>query len=375
MYEDIDNLDGDDDERVALNGNLAIFADFVSVADEFIAHIDSQVFLDSMEVLANTKLGNIHEADDYDEDDDPNETILDNLDHLERLFQVFAAKIFQTRLAAACDEKSYKDRQAKLLEELEMEEAANARQEKAAVSVKAQKKAKRDAELKKAKTEKELKLKRDAEAKKKKELQKEAEAQEKLKAEKLAKEIAEAESKKKELDIAKKKEKAKSKALPEPKVLKETPVKAKKENDRKKSKGSADILTKEPKLDENSVSTTESKLKIDKKSKNKPKNDGSPRIENVEAASKKDKSKQEMPPRIDHSKPKLPTEVDNLKNSSKTVNSQRDIPGFSPTLASHNFNNDVSIASQVPQSMKIIREPRENLKRYRCFTQPIYESR
>jgi hypothetical protein len=105
------------------------------VADDFLKN-DGRKFLDLMEQLAERKmrqmqgdddedsLGDWNPDDEDDEDEDDEDSLTDEqrMEEGRRMFQIFAAKMFEQRVLTAYREKVAAERQMQLLLELEQEE-------------------------------------------------------------------------------------------------------------------------------------------------------------------------------------------------------------------------------------------------------------
>ncbi|KAJ3283380.1 DNA-directed RNA polymerase [Borealophlyctis nickersoniae] len=147
---DEDDDDEDDDEDSDHSGNGSIFefgssltvkGGILTVADDFLKN-DGRKFLDLMEQLAERKLRQVDEEesnggsgngadwddayededdDEYEDEEDPM-TEEQRMEEGRRMFQTFAAKMFEQRVLTAYREKVARERQEKLLEELEEEE-------------------------------------------------------------------------------------------------------------------------------------------------------------------------------------------------------------------------------------------------------------
>ncbi|KAG4301039.1 hypothetical protein PCK1_002738 [Pneumocystis canis] len=208
--EGILDSDGDYDESILsesmdprfdffnFGNSLTVKGGILTVADDLLKN-DGKKFIEMMEQLAERRIQREEEAvmeiettefdsddEDYDEESDDDEmNTLDEEQRIEegrRMFQIFAARMFEQRVLTAYREKVAEERQQRLLEELEEENRL-----------------KEERELKKAK-EKERK-------KDKKKLQKQLKDQEKARkeAERLAEENALRAEEEKRLDEAKKK--------------------------------------------------------------------------------------------------------------------------------------------------------------------------
>ncbi|KAG4305231.1 hypothetical protein PORY_001401 [Pneumocystis oryctolagi] len=201
--------DGDYDESILSEGvdprfdffnfgnSLTVKGGILTVADDLLKN-DGKKFIEMMEQLAERRIQREEEAvmeiettefdsddEDYDEESDDEMNTLDEEQRIEegrKMFQIFAARMFEQRVLTAYREKVAEERQQRLLEELEEENRL-----------------KEERELKKAK-EKERK-------KDKKKLQKQLKDQEKARkeAERLAEENALRAEEEKRLEEAKKK--------------------------------------------------------------------------------------------------------------------------------------------------------------------------
>ncbi|QSL65143.1 hypothetical protein MERGE_002448 [Pneumocystis wakefieldiae] len=211
-----------DDSEIALDSDgdyesifLTVKGGIFTVADDLLKN-DGKKFIEMMEQLAERRIQREEEAvmeiettefdsDDEDYDDESDDDELNTLDEEQRIeegrrmFQIFAAKMFEQRVLTAYREKVAEERQQRLLEELEEEN--------------------------RLKEERELKKAREKERKKdKKKLQKQLKDQEKARkvAERLAEENALRIEEEKRLEEAKrKKEELRLKREAERKTLEE----------------------------------------------------------------------------------------------------------------------------------------------------------
>ena len=153
-YSDIDDTeDGyyEDDrapsEFFRFGNSLTVKGGILTVADDLLKN-DGKKFIEMMEQLAERRMQREEEAmlearefDDEDDDEDYDDEDLDSEDYDEedeeeqdvlteeqrmaegrRMFQIFAARMFEQRVLTAYREKVAQERQAKLLEELEAED-------------------------------------------------------------------------------------------------------------------------------------------------------------------------------------------------------------------------------------------------------------
>lgn len=146
---DLDDDDDDDDEEedyrsdttksvyseTELGSTLTVKGSIITVADDLLKN-DGRKFLDMMERLADRKMQLEREAQIDDTDilyDDENDDIEEDeeeeprsseqkMEDGRKMFQVFAARMFEQRVLAAYREKVAQDRQKRLIEELEEEE-------------------------------------------------------------------------------------------------------------------------------------------------------------------------------------------------------------------------------------------------------------
>jgi hypothetical protein len=145
MYDDIDeeseSESESDDGMIEFGTSLTVkgFVDssggILTVADDILKN-DGQRFLDLMEQLAHRKIRPLRDdeynspSDEWDDYDDMSEDEAepDHISEIERMiegrkmFQVFAARMFEQRVLNAYREKAAADRAAKLVEELDQEE-------------------------------------------------------------------------------------------------------------------------------------------------------------------------------------------------------------------------------------------------------------
>ncbi|KAG2193000.1 hypothetical protein INT47_002551 [Mucor saturninus] len=151
--EDDDNLSTKSNQSEELSNTLTVQGSIITVADDLLKN-DGKKFLDMMERLAERKMRKereVAESDDDDdddnedeEDDDDDDDEEDDDDHDEeddddddeedsrteeqrmeegrKMFQVFAARMFEQRVLTAYREKVAQDRQKRLIEELEEED-------------------------------------------------------------------------------------------------------------------------------------------------------------------------------------------------------------------------------------------------------------
>lgn len=131
------------DEKMELTDTLTVKGAVITVADDLLKN-NGRKLLDMMEKLAERKLfkereaGNLSDKEDEEEeekdsaeaknDDDEEEVYPDprtedqRMEEGRKMFQVFAARMFEQRVLAAYREKVAQDRQRRLIEELEEEE-------------------------------------------------------------------------------------------------------------------------------------------------------------------------------------------------------------------------------------------------------------
>ncbi|KAI1863049.1 hypothetical protein JX265_009095 [Neoarthrinium moseri] len=249
-YSDEDDLDDEDDgepedmpEDNALDlfnfgQSLTVQGGILTVADDLLKN-DGKKFIEMMEQLAERRMAREEDAtyhssyghsvngasmppshnhpppedDEYDEEDEEEEeydsqeeeydeeeetmTEEQRMEEGRRMFQIFAARMFEQRVLTAYKEKVARERQAKLLEELEDESRQDA-----------QKKAKKAKEAQKRKEKAAQKKQAQAEEKARKEAEKAAEEAERLaEAQRRAEEAkAKAEEKRKKKELQKKHE-------------------------------------------------------------------------------------------------------------------------------------------------------------------------
>ncbi|KAK4045976.1 Stress response protein nst1 [Microbotryomycetes sp. JL201] len=151
-YDDDDDLppeDGaqskrDDGEFFGFGKSLTVKGGILTVADDLLKN-DGQKFLEMMEQLADKRIQREREAneiaddedgseedyddeedDEYDDEDDEDEddelTEAERMEGGRRMFQVFAARMFEQRVLQAYREKVAAERQLQLLREIEAEE-------------------------------------------------------------------------------------------------------------------------------------------------------------------------------------------------------------------------------------------------------------
>lgn len=196
--EDDDEDDYSDEEHADLprgpatdffnfGNSLTVKGGILTVADDLLKN-DGKKFIEMMEQLAERRMQREEEAhhgappddDDYDEDEDEDyeeddedyedEDEMDTMTEEQRMeegrrmFQIFAARMFEQRVLTAYREKVAAERQAKLLEELEEESRLDVQRE-----------AKRAREAQKKKDKKEKQKQAKAEEKARKEAEKAAE--------------------------------------------------------------------------------------------------------------------------------------------------------------------------------------------------------
>lgn len=305
--EGILDSDGDYDESILsenidsrfdffnFGNNLTVKGGIFTVTDDLLKN-DGKKFIEMMEQLAERRMQREEEAvmeiettefdsddEDYDEESDDDEmNTLDEEQRIEegrRMFQIFAARMFEQRVLTAYREKVAEERQQRLLEELEEENRL-----------------KEERELKKAK-EKERK-------KDKKKLQKQLKDQEKARkeAERLAEENALRVEEEKRLEEAKKKKEelrlkreAEKKALEEEKrrqlqgkEKESEKEKKRKETEKERQKKELNVKKEKEIKDEASTRDVKEKDECEKKSLkvsscNATSLNQSPRIENQES--------------------------------------------------------------------------------------------
>ncbi|KAJ8323024.1 Stress response protein nst1 [Batrachochytrium dendrobatidis] len=169
------DAESDDSGILEFGTSLTVKGGILTVADDFLKN-DGQKFLNLMEQLSQRRLQSSNEEDefagmsppndvgydDYNEDDE-DEFSADGPDYLteqqrkeegRRMFQIFAAKMFEQRVLAAYHEKLSQERQNRLIEELEAEEREQQEQERAKQEERERKKAQRQAIQKKKEEEK-----------------------------------------------------------------------------------------------------------------------------------------------------------------------------------------------------------------------------
>ncbi|KNC99981.1 uncharacterized protein SPPG_05356 [Spizellomyces punctatus DAOM BR117] len=214
-YDDDDEEEDDDHDPsesiFEFGSSLTVKAGgILTVADDFLKN-DGRKFLDLMEQLAERKIRQLDdemdrggdnngdwddgEYDDEDYDEDEEEDTMTEEQRMEegrRMFQIFAAKMFEQRVLQAYREKVAQERQMHLLAELEKEKEQQAMRELARQKNKEKKRLQKKA-LKQQKEEERLALER-----------KKQEEEERLRVEKEAK--AEADRLKREAERAKREE-------------------------------------------------------------------------------------------------------------------------------------------------------------------------
>lgn len=150
-FDDDDDEDYDSDESgiIEFGTSLTVKGGILTVADDILKN-DGQKFLDLMEQLAQRKFRPMNEEEeyrnsndqswedydddedeDYDEDDEDHLTEQQRMEEGRRMFQIFAAKMFEQRVLAAYRDKVAQERERELLRELEEEEQEKIRRNKA----------------------------------------------------------------------------------------------------------------------------------------------------------------------------------------------------------------------------------------------------
>ncbi|KAM3582985.1 Stress response protein nst1 [Umbelopsis sp. WA50703] len=231
--------------------SLTVKGGILTVADDLLKN-DGKKFLDMMERLAERRMQREEEAgidqddyydDDDEEDDDAYEDEVDEdtmteeqrMEEGRRMFQIFAARMFEQRVLTAYREKIAQERQQRLLEELEEEDRVKEEREQKKLREKEKKKDKKR-QLKKQKEEERLakeahRLAEEAQARAEKEKKQEEERQ-KREQERIKKE----EEKRQKEEERLRKEEEKRRRLKEEKdraLEKERKRKEKEERDRK----------------------------------------------------------------------------------------------------------------------------------------------
>ncbi|CCG82291.1 Stress response protein nst1 [Taphrina deformans PYCC 5710] len=222
-------------EFFKFGNSLTVKGGILTVADDLLKN-DGKKFIEMMEQLAERRMQREEEAaleareydeaedededyddedidsEDYDDDDEEQDTMTEEQRMAEgrRMFQIFAARMFEQRVLTAYREKVAQERQAQLLQELEMEDSRE-----------------KEREAKKAKEKEKKKDK-----KRQQQLKKEEERARK-EAERLAEEAAlRAEEEKKAEEVRKRKEEQRFKREAEKKALEAE--KQRKEEDKRK---------------------------------------------------------------------------------------------------------------------------------------------
>ncbi|KAI9275305.1 salt tolerance down-regulator-domain-containing protein [Helicostylum pulchrum] len=252
-----------------LTNTLTVSGSIITVADDLLKN-DGKKFLDMMERLAETKMrkekevanmdndeddddneGDDDDDDDDDEDDDDDDEDDENEDEDDeedtrteeqrmeegrKMFQVFAARMFEQRVFTAYREKVAQDRQQKLIEELEEEDRQRQEKELKKQQDKEKKRDKRrQIKLQQEKERSELENKR-----KQEELAAKADREQKLKMERQIKEAErlkrQEERRQKEEDRLRKEEEKKKKRLADEKARLAEKEKKRKEEQQRKDK-------------------------------------------------------------------------------------------------------------------------------------------
>ncbi|KAI9338274.1 salt tolerance down-regulator-domain-containing protein [Zopfochytrium polystomum] len=180
--------DGDlDDDSESIDSQIPAMAEFgssltakggiLTVADDFLKN-DGKKFLDLMEQLADRKIQLLEDEEaadefydgpdnewedeeddegDYDDEYDDEDVMTEDqrLEERRRMFQIFAARMFEQRVLTAYREKVAQDRAEKLLQELDEERVKEVQQEEARRNKNMKKKAQKKA-LKQQKEEEKL---------------------------------------------------------------------------------------------------------------------------------------------------------------------------------------------------------------------------
>lgn len=281
-YSDIDDTeDGfyEDDrapsEFFRFGNSLTVKGGILTVADDLLKN-DGKKFIEMMEQLAERRMQREEEAmlearefDEEDDDEDYDDDDLDSEDYDEedeeeqdvlteeqrmaegrRMFQIFAARMFEQRVLTAYREQVAQERQAKLLEELEAEDTREREREAKKLKDSQKKKEKKKAQQQKKEEERARKEadRLAAENKAKEEAERKAEEARKKKEEQRLKK--EAERKAAEAERLRRDEE-KKKRLMEEQARQETAVKERKQ---KAEQLRRDLLAKE-------VATRDSRLK------------------------------------------------------------------------------------------------------------------
>ncbi|KAJ1344024.1 hypothetical protein BSLG_001164 [Batrachochytrium salamandrivorans] len=147
---DIDDEDCDDESDssgiLEFGTSLTVKGGILTVADDFLKN-DGQKFLNLMEQLSQRRLQSTNDDEDDFAPTGNNERHGDHLTEQQRMeegrrmFQIFAAKMFEQRVLAAYHEKLSQERQERLIEELEAEEREILHKEKAKQESKEKKRA------------------------------------------------------------------------------------------------------------------------------------------------------------------------------------------------------------------------------------------
>ncbi|PKY50645.1 hypothetical protein RhiirA4_269125 [Rhizophagus irregularis] len=170
--EDYEGSEHDSDTRKEFFNNfgnsLTVKGGILTVADDLLKN-DGKKFLEMMERLAERRMQReedesaMDRGEYYDEDEDEdedeyeedgeedNQTEEQRMEEGRRMFQIFAARMFEQRVLNAYREKVAQERQQKLLEELEEENRLKEERELKKLKEKERKKAKNRLDLKKKK--------------------------------------------------------------------------------------------------------------------------------------------------------------------------------------------------------------------------------
>ncbi|KAJ3339988.1 hypothetical protein HDU91_000906, partial [Kappamyces sp. JEL0680] len=257
-YDESESDQPSEDSGMAEFGtSLTVQGGILTVADDFLKN-DGRKFLDLMEHLAQRKLRAPGPPDDpnedwddyddessnseeYEDEDEPHLSEHQRMEEGRKMFQIFAAKMFEQRVLAAYREKAALDRAAKLVQELEEEENQKKLMEEAKKQKQKQEKERQRAAKLKAEQEKaaleEKRIKEEAEKARLKEEQR----QKQIEASRLREEARQAEKARQEAkQLEKQKQKERQRALQEEKARKEAEERARKETEERERRQEKD---------------------------------------------------------------------------------------------------------------------------------------
>ncbi|KAJ3274263.1 hypothetical protein HDV01_003336 [Terramyces sp. JEL0728] len=182
-YDEVEGSDSEDSGIMEFGTSLTVKGGILTVADDFLKN-DGQKFLDLMEQLAQKKNRPPMDdkeslpSEDEEEYEGSNSDGYESEEHMSdqqkieegrRMFQIFAAKMFEQRVLTAYREKAAMERAAKLVQELEEEESQKRLKEEAK-----QKKLEKERERQRNLKQKQLEEKKTLELKKKQEAEEKA---------------------------------------------------------------------------------------------------------------------------------------------------------------------------------------------------------